>query len=56
VLFRSEEALEAAESAIQIAPKDPDNWQRKAEALKKLRRGREARDAESEVVRLRSGA
>ena len=55
-LRRYEEALDAAEAALRLAPNDPDNWQRKAEALRKLRRGKEARAAEAEVVRLRNEA
>jgi tetratricopeptide (TPR) repeat protein len=52
-LQRYEEALDAAQEAIRLAPIDPDNWLRKAEALKKLHRRREARAAEAEVARLR---
>jgi tetratricopeptide (TPR) repeat protein len=52
-LGRFEESLKAADAAINLSPKDPDNWQRKAEALKKLRRRKEAREAETQVARLR---
>jgi tetratricopeptide (TPR) repeat protein len=52
-LKRYDEALAAAEAAVKLAPNDPDNWQRKAEALRKLRRGRDARSAEEQVERLR---
>jgi tetratricopeptide (TPR) repeat protein len=52
-LGRYEEALDAAEKSIRLAPRDPDNWLRKAEALRKLRRSKEAREAEAEVDRLR---
>lgn len=56
-LRRYDESLAAAEKAIQLAPNDPDNWQRKAEALRKLPgRRREARQAETEMARLRGGA
>jgi tetratricopeptide (TPR) repeat protein len=55
-LERYDEALDAAEVAIQIAPNDPDNWLRKAEALRRLHRRREARDAENEAAHLRGGA
>jgi tetratricopeptide (TPR) repeat protein len=53
LLRRYDEALEAAEAAIQLAPNDPDNWLRKAEALRKLRRVKEAQVAESEAARLK---
>lgn len=52
-LERYDEALDAAENAILLAPHDPDNWLRKAEALRKMRRRREARAAETEAERLR---
>ena len=51
-LGRYNEALVAAEAVINLAPDDPDNWRRKAEALKKLRRYKEAHSAEAEVKRL----
>ena len=54
-LGRSQEALEAAEQAIKLAPNDPDNWLRKAEALKRMGRSRkgDARDAEARALKLR---
>jgi tetratricopeptide (TPR) repeat protein len=55
-LKQYDEALKAAEDAINLAPDDPDNWQRKAEALQKLRRRKDARKAEAEVARLRGEA
>lgn len=56
-LRRYDEALAAAEKAIQLAPADPDNWQRKVDALKKIRGTRkERREAETQILRLRSGS
>lgn len=51
---RYSDALEAAEQAIGLAPQDPDNWQRKADTLRKLHRRKDARAAEIEVARLRT--
>ena len=53
-LKRNQEALDAAEQAIFLDPNDADNWTRKAEALKSLRRSSDARAAEREAARLRS--
>ncbi|GHO44146.1 tetratricopeptide repeat protein [Ktedonospora formicarum] len=53
LLGRYNEALQAAEAAISLAPGDPDNWLRKAEALRKLYRKKDARAAEAEAARLR---
>jgi len=48
--------LKAADEAIRLQPNDPDNWQRKADSLKKLRRREEARSAEAQAARLRANA
>jgi superkiller protein 3 len=48
-----EEALKAADEAIQLRPDDPDNWQRKVDALKVLKRRPEARSAEAQANLLR---
>jgi tetratricopeptide (TPR) repeat protein len=50
---RFEDALAAAETAIRYSPNDPDNWDRKADALKRLRLRKEAREAETQAARLR---
>jgi Flp pilus assembly protein TadD len=50
---RYNEALDAAEEAIRLSPDDPDHWSRKAEALRGLRRKKEAKKAEAEAERLR---
>jgi Flp pilus assembly protein TadD len=55
-LGRYEDALNAANEAIRLRPDDPDNWLRKAESLKKLRRRDEARSAEMQAARLRANA
>ena len=52
-LRRYQEALNSAEQAIRLSPNDPDNWLRKAEALKGLRRRKDQRDAEAQALRLR---
>ena len=54
-LKRNNEALDAADEAVRLAPGDADNWRRKAEALKKLSRRKDAREAEAEVLRLTGG-
>jgi len=53
-MHRYQEALTAAEEAIRLSPDDPDNWQRKVEALRQLRRRGDALIAEGEVFRLRA--
>ena len=55
-LGRYQDALDTTNEAIRLRPDDPDNWLRKAESLKKLRRRDEARFAELQAARLRGNA
>jgi Flp pilus assembly protein TadD len=55
-LRRYQEALDSAEQAIRLAPNDADNYLRKAEALKRLRRSKDARAAEAQAQALRLGS
>ena len=55
-LGRYDESLRSANEAIRLSQNDPDHWLRKAEALKALRRGKEARAAEEQAALLRRHA